>query len=200
MFRLIQKLWRGLTYKIYAPLYNYLILRSSGVNIYKPYKIFGRIYLDNENSKIIIQEGFYVNSAFIYNNIGRQQRTSIICDHGTLRIGKNVGISSSTIVCHREISIGNNVLIGGNCVIYDTDFHSLDADLRASHKEPRDSIGMKAVEIGNNVFIGAHSTILKGTVIGDNSVIGAGSLLAGSIVPSNQVWAGNPAKFIKNLS
>ena len=54
----------------------------------------------------------------------------------------------------------------------------------------------KKVSIGNHVFIGAHSTILKGVTIGKNSIIGACSLVAKNI-PANEIWAGNPAKFIK---
>ena len=54
----------------------------------------------------------------------------------------------------------------------------------------------KPVVIGNDVFIGAKSIILKGVTIGENSVIGAGSVVTKS-VPANQIWAGNPAKFIR---
>ena len=56
----------------------------------------------------------------------------------------------------------------------------------------------KPVVIGNDVFIGAKSIILKGVIIGENSVIGAGSVVTKS-VPANQIWAGNPAKFIRNI-
>ena len=52
--------------------------------------------------------------------------------------------------------------------------------------------------IGNNVFIGVDSIILNGAQIGDNVIIGAGSVVSG-VVPSNQVWGGNPAKFICDL-
>ena len=47
-------------------------------------------------------------------------------------------------------------------------------------------------------FIGAHSTILKVVTIGENSIIGAGSVISKSI-PANEIWAGNPVKFIKNI-
>lgn len=55
-----------------------------------------------------------------------------------------------------------------------------------------------AITIGNNVFVGYQSVILKDTVIGDNVVIGARSVVKGNI-PSNTVWAGIPARQISTL-
>ena len=52
--------------------------------------------------------------------------------------------------------------------------------------------------IKDNVFIGARCLILKGVVVGENSIIGAGSVVTKNI-PDNEIWAGNPAKFIKAL-
>ena len=54
------------------------------------------------------------------------------------------------------------------------------------------------VTIKDNAFIGAHSIILKGVTIGEKSIIGAGSVVARD-VPDGEIWAGNPAKFIKNI-
>ena len=61
-----------------------------------------------------------------------------------------------------------------------------------------DKPSTKPVIIKQNVFIGAHSTILKGVTIGENSIIGACSVVTKNI-PDNEVWAGNPAKYIKHL-
>ena len=52
------------------------------------------------------------------------------------------------------------------------------------------------IKIGNFVFIGARTIICSDVEIGDNSIIGAGSIVTKN-VPPNQIWAGNPAKFIK---
>lgn len=54
------------------------------------------------------------------------------------------------------------------------------------------------VVIGDNVFIGAKCIILKGVTIGENSIVGAGSVVTKSI-PANEIWAGNPAKFIRKI-
>ena len=107
-----------------------------------------------------------------------------------------MGISASAIICNHQITIGNNVVIGGNTVIYDTDFHSLDAEQRRDFEQDRVNARFSPVKIGDNVFIGAHSTILKGVTIGDSSVVGACSVVAKNI-PGNEIWAGNPAVFIR---
>lgn len=60
------------------------------------------------------------------------------------------------------------------------------------------SITYNAVEIGDNVFIGARTIVLPGTIIGDNTIIGAGSVIKGQI-KSNSVYAGNPARYICSI-
>lgn len=140
---------------------------------------------------------FKINNRESSNPIGRFSRCSIIVGkNGCLKIGNQVGMSSTAIVCHESITIGNHVNIGGNVVIYDTDFHSIDPKDRLNAITDRKNTKTKPVVIGDNVFIGAHSTILKGVTIGNNVVIGACSVVTKSI-PDNQIWAGNPAKFIK---
>ena len=91
----------------------------------------------------------------------------------------------------------DDVMIGGSCCIYDSDFHSLKSVNRSLTKQDND-IHHKPVIIKRGAFIGAHSIILKGVTIGENSVIGAGSVVTKS-VPSNEIWAGNPAKYLKTI-
>ena len=96
------------------------------------------------------------------------------------------------------ITIGDNVTIGGNTVIYDTDFHSLNPEIRLNKSIDKLNAKSGKVTIKDNVFIGAHSTILKGVTIGFNSVVGACSVVTRDI-PDNEIWAGNPAQFIKSV-
>ncbi|MDP9080671.1 MAG: acyltransferase [Bacteroidota bacterium] len=152
-----------------------------------------------DNGKLIIGSGFNMNNGQRHNMIGRQQNCFFIANNsGVIRIGKNVGISATAIHCNRSIVIGDNVRIGGNTVIYDTDFHSLDYNKRISNTETMADVRVSEVVIEDNVFIGAHSTILKGVTIGKNSIVGAGSVVAKSI-PANEIWGGNPVKKIRDL-
>jgi len=144
-------------------------------------------------------DNFIMNNNIQGNPIGRVQRCSFVVNRdAVLVIGDNVGISSTAIVAHKEIRIGNNVKIGGGVCIYDTDFHSIDASIRNDKKMDHKFENKQRVTIGDNVFIGAHSTILKGVNLGENSVIGACSVITKNI-PANEIWAGNPAKIIKKI-
>jgi acetyltransferase-like isoleucine patch superfamily enzyme len=117
------------------------------------------------------------------------------CEGGILSIGKRTFINRFvTIVCRESITIGSDVLIGDNVSIYDHD-HEMN-NLPVTYGQ-QGYITSK-VSIENNVWIGCHSIILKGVHIGENSVIGAGSVVTNP-VPANEVWAGTPAKFIKKI-
>lgn len=105
------------------------------------------------------------------------------------------GMSNTVIVATKRIEIGKNVMIGGGVTIVDSDFHSSNYDDWFSDQDEK-NMTSEDVVIGDNVFIGMNSIILKGVSIGDGAVIGAGSVVSKDI-PSNEVWGGNPAVFIK---
>ena len=131
------------------------------------------------------------------NPIGRWQKSVIVVGpDAVLAIGNNVGMSFTAINCKKSINIGNNVMIGGGTCIYDSDFHPLNPADRNNKVD--NAIATGDIIIEDNAFIGANSTILKGVSIGKNSIIGACSLVVKDI-PPNQIWGGNPAKFIKDL-
>jgi len=156
------------------------------------------IYFAFENSEITIGKGSRVNSASLSNMLGLYQRTFIIARYGgKITIGKNLGISGSTIYSMDEIKIGENCLIGANCKIIDNDFHPLDYIERIGNKSS--DIKKRPIFIGDNCFIGMNSIILKGTTMGNNCIVGAGSVVSGSF-PANTIIAGNPAKIIKYLA
>jgi acetyltransferase-like isoleucine patch superfamily enzyme len=111
-----------------------------------------------------------------------------------IKIGSNVRMSGTTICAAESVIIGDRCVIGSNAIISDTDFHSLDPLLRSSPDDARCAI-RKPVLIGNDIFIGGGSVILKGVHIGDGAVIGAGSIITKD-VPPRMIVAGNPAKLV----
>lgn len=113
-------------------------------------------------------------------------------------VGDNSGVTNVSIQCFDSITIGNNVNIGNGTAIFDTNFHSLDWKIRSERNKDIANAITSPVVIEDYVFIGARCIIGKGIRIGEKSIIAAGSVVVKD-VPPNQLWGGNPAKFIKNL-
>ena len=111
-----------------------------------------------------------------------------------IHIGNSCGLSGVSIGARQKVSIGNNVLVGKNTEIMDTDWHPVN-----SIDKHDGAISDKAVIIEDNVFIGMSCIILKGVHIGRNSVVGAGSIVTKSL-PANMICAGSPCRPIKPIT
>ncbi len=117
--------------------------------------------------------------------------------NGSILLGDRIGLNGTVISSKKLISIGSGTMIAPNVIIVDSDFHQAwPPDKRLfSDTSNIDREG----KIACNVWIGMNSLILKGAVIGDNSIIGAGSTVTG-VIPPNCIAAGNPATPIKYLT
>lgn len=149
-------------------------------------------------SSIHLGGGVTLLSSFSSNMLGLYQRCIIVARYGgKIEIGENCGISGSTIYAWQSIKIGDYTRVGANCKIIDNDFHPIELEYR--HKALNEKYTRRApIVIGNDCFIGMNSIILKGTTLGDNVIVGAGSVVHGTF-PSNCIIAGNPAKIVKML-
>ena len=118
---------------------------------------------------------------------------SKVFDDPMLEIGNNSGVGYGTVISvTKRISIGDNVMIGTNCMIMDSDDHPINPALRLQ-RAPVKEEDVKPVTIGNNVWIGSYCAILKGVTVGENSIIGAHSVILRDVLP-NCIYAGNPAR------
>lgn len=128
------------------------------------------------NAKVSIKGKFYVYTG----------SKIVVRENACLEVGDGSFINvDSKIYCKNNIKIGNNTYIGEETIIRDTDEHSLNG-----------SISTSPIIIGNHVWIGMRTIVLKGVAIGDNAIIAAGSVVTKD-VPNNCLVAGVPAKIIK---
>lgn len=114
---------------------------------------------------------------------------------GTAHIGQNSNFNDGfRLVCRESVHIGSGVLVASHVAIYD---HDHDYHLKAGQLN-FSGYTTQPVIIGDHVWIGDQTIILKGVTIGSNSIIGAGSVVTSSI-PSNVLAAGNPCKVIRPI-
>ena len=184
--------------RITCKFHNYIcIYKNQNVHIGSNPNLYGKVYCYIEKGELKIGNNFRVNSNIDGNPIGGDIRSAFVTRNGgIITIGNNVGISNSTIVASKSVTIEDDVLIGGSCKIYDTDFHSIEYEFRM--QKPDIHVKSAPVLIKKGAFIGAHSIVLKGVTVGKKSIVGAGSVVTRDI-PDGEIWAGNPARFIRKI-
>lgn len=164
-----------------------------GVKLGKEVKFNGFPFINRARySEINIGNNCRFNSSKHSVEIGLFQPCSLatIKKGASIVIGQNSGVTGTRIIAAKSITIGNNVLIGANCTIIDNDFHNVDPKMRSS-----ENVAENPVVIQDNVFLGFNCHVLKGVTIGENAVIGAGSVVLGNI-PPNSIAIGNPCKVL----
>ena len=121
-----------------------------------------------------------------------------LCPNPSLTVGDNTFIGDQVgFSVGRSIVIGSDCLIAGGAHFSDNDGHPFDYIERMNHKAPKLE-DVREVRIGNNVWIGGQSLILKGVTIGDRAIVGSRSVVTKD-VPPDSVVAGNPARLIRTL-
>lgn len=197
--RLMKYLKKLIKQSMYSCCYllNLPVIFLNRVRIGKGCHFRGLIYVKHAGEaggNICIGNKVNINSSLHADPIGGQTKTILyVRKKGHIEIQDRVGISNTAIVAENLVEIGEDSNIGGGTKIYDTDFHSLYSQDRLNGDT---NVKSAPVVIGRRVFIGGHCIILKGVHIGDDAVIGAGSVVTRDI-PSGEIWAGNPAVCIK---
>ena len=124
---------------------------------------------------------------------GISSGNSIRVDSGVLVIGDKFSTNKNCfIACSKGIAIGDDVTLGWNVNIRDSDGHKV-GELNDSQLD----YGYAPVNIGNHVWVCSHSHVLKGTSIPDDSVVAYGSLTTKTFEKPNSLIGGSPAKVIK---
>lgn len=196
--------------KICSSLYigwNKIYFFLNNIKYGKNFRVFNHLYLKIHVGALVqIGNNCTIMSGAGLNPLSRNIKTCIyVGKKATLKLGNDVGISSSTLWVKESVSIGNSVAIGADCIIMDTDAHNLDWKIRCSEEtnEYGESVDMVTaasapIVIEDNVLVGARCIILKEVTIGARSIIGSGSIVTKDI-PSDCIAAGNPCKVIKSI-
>ncbi len=181
----------------WSTIYCRLFFRFLGITLGKASKFYGvpQVFV-YPGSNICLGNRVRFRTSEGSNLIGINRRTIIgtHSENARIVIGDNCGFSAVVIGANESITIGNKVMAGANVLITDFDWHSMKPNERNSGIPQS-----RPVVISDNVFIGYSSTILKGVTIGENSIIGANSVVTKNI-PANVIAAGNPCKVIKAIS
>lgn len=138
-----------------------------------------------------------INGLLVFNgtaHIGNGSKI-YVAKGAELVLGNNFAISaSSQINCYKKIVFGKDIQFSWDCLTMDSDTHNIYNEQGVKINESREIV------FGNKIWIGCRTTILKGSVIPNNCVIGAHSLVSGKNFESNSIIVGNPAKSIKKIS
>lgn len=167
----------------------------------KNLRVFNHLYIKKKlNCQLFIGDNFTFSSGGGYNSLARNIKGAIEMEEkASIYIGNNVGISASCLWIYKSLRIGDRTKIGGDCIIIDSDAHSLNYLERRNGETDRPRAKSKGIVIEEDVLIGARCIILKGVTIGARSIIGAGSVISKDI-PADCIAAGNPAKVIKLIN
>ena len=109
-----------------------------------------------------------------------------------IKIGEGSQLNGATIHCLEKVRLGSNCLIG-SAIIMDTDFHEFHDPSHILYGNPKS----KPVTVGNGVWLCGQCVLLKGSSVGNNSVVGFRAVVTKNF-PSDVVIAGNPARVVKS--
>ncbi len=183
-----------------------IAMLHSNVKIAGNIKILGALpyFKLPRDGKVYFGNNVVLNSDFKNTNTALTNRCKFVTGYtGEIVVGNNTMFNGVCVVSYKSVTIGNNCQIASATLITDTDFHPIDAIEREKQVSGQefsfDSVKKAEIVIGDNVWICWNCTILKGVVIGNNSIVGAGSVVLSGNYPPNTLIAGNPAKVIKNF-
>jgi acetyltransferase-like isoleucine patch superfamily enzyme len=176
-----------------------ILFAANGISWRRGWHIYGvPIIQKHRRSEITFGPGLQLRSSLRSNPLGSNHPVILATwqPGAFLEVGSDFAMTGGVLCSAERITIGDNVGVGANTTIIDTDFHSFNPVERLLSP----LIAKTApVTIEDGAFIGMNCLILKGVTIGKESIVGAGSVVSRD-VPPHVVVAGNPAQVIKVLS
>lgn len=177
------------------------------------YNMKGKIILPNDIHLAMIRLGFHtipiMDKGYTHTILNLEQESILefkgtahigmgskinVSNKAILILGDNFAISAlSSINCYKKIIFGKDVQLSWSCLLMDSDTHKI---------FNKDNLQMnmdKEIIIESKTWIGCNCTILKGTHVSYNTVIGSNSLLSNRHYPGNCILAGQPAEFKKEI-
>ena len=194
MIQIVQKSWSiflSLIKTFYIThFYRRVIIGKGTIVFYK-----SDIIVRTKNVKVEIGNNCRLGCSKLYYHGGMPFYSKILVEgeNTCVTVGDNTRINGAYIHAKKHISIGSNCVIAAGVNIVDSNSHVVHSINRTKGFDSPQNI-----EIGNNVWICMNSIILKGTRIGDNSIVSAGSIAKGDY-PPNSIITGNPAIVIKTI-
>ena len=176
---------------------HFLFIKNDNISLKGKLKIKNKPILHILNgSSLVIGNNVTLNSKNLKYHVNMFAPVKIYLDRvgAEIKIGDNTRIHGSCLHAYEAIEIGDNCLIAANCQIFDSSGHNTLSD-KPSERITTHGI-VKPILIGNNCWIGTSTIILPGTVLGENCVVAAGSIVSG-VFKDNSLIGGNPAKLIK---
>lgn len=175
-------------------------LRARGVETEGSITLYGMpIIAKAKGSSIRIGRGAVLCSVsrFTALSVAKPVTLRTLLPGAEIEIGADGGLSGTVICAATAVHVGEQCLFGADVQIMDTDFHPVPPENRRYNADPS-RIHSAPIRIGRNVFVGRRCLVLRGVEIGDDAVIGAGSVVTKSI-PKGSIAVGCPARVVGSV-
>lgn len=153
-----------------------------------------KIFLTGDNNEIFIDENCYVGLQLVI-TMGRNHKNFGKIEKSCCKIGRNTTFEGCGIITYNSnstLKIGKNCMLAWGIHIFNTDAHPI-----YNLGKTKIINQVRTLSIGDHVWIGANSTILKNSIIPNNTIIGWGAIVSGAFSQENTIIAGNPARVVK---
>lgn len=159
-------------------------------------EVYFKSKINNRTGRVEIGKSCKIGTSSRYYHCGMPFPTTLLCDGAgsQILIGNNCRLNGVYIHSQKKITIGDNCVIASGVNIIDSNGHETRSFNRTKGRDIPNEI-----VIGNNVWIGMNVVVLKGSIIGDNTIISVGSVVRG-VVPANCIYSSHSEAIVKKIN